>query len=266
MRRKLRTLNIAILAGLCLIAIELTVVLFYISISPANRGTPFFAALIACCVAEAVFFLYLGFSMNLLSAPDASDAPIRMQVSTVVILWMLVIIVTSIIGVVPGISDSFYARNLTLIQFIITFFFGGAALFFHRQGLVLADMDRAPQTERQYLASFTQDMDQLDNELRQLAGKCPEHAVQIESLQKRIDIISTQLSSASPDRPHGTWRATDPANSTLIQTRLHELSTVLAGLGPDTDDDDLNAAIERAGNAAENVLSALRQRESAITS
>ena len=251
------------LIALFLMAAGLTVSAFYSFIIPDDRGHAFYAGMVACCIAEFIFFGYLAYALGARTSPDQPDAAVRIRLTALITCWTLVIIVTSGIAAAPGNADTFFSDKIVLIQLIITFFAFFAVFFQHRQAVEVQGSNAAPQRERQRLESYAGGMDSLIADVQALANREPAHLVAIEGLAKRLDTVKTQLQSVSPGT-NDRDRPVAPADAARIGQRLTELHDEVGKL-LSSQGEHLAMPLQKARSAADRVLADLRQREDAMT-
>ena len=246
------------------IAAGLTCAAYFSFIIPDYRGGAFYAGVFGSCIAEMVFFGYLGYAVGAVSSPDQPDSAVRMRLMTPIGVWMLAILVTGGIAAAPGNADTFFSDKIILIQLIVTFLVFGAVFFQHRQTTAVQTRDAAPQQDRRQLESYAGGLNALLDNVRALGSSHPDHAVALDALAKRIDTIKTQLRSASASTTREASRPANPADIALIEQRLVELHDAAENLAA-AGEDGLGEQIPKTRSAADRALATLRQREDAMT-
>ncbi len=252
------------LGVLFVIAAGLTVAAFFSFIIPEYRNQTFYSCVVACCIAELVLFGYVGYTMGTRGRPDQPDLAIRMRLSVLVVLWTLCILVTSGIAVSAKYTDTFFSDKIILIQLILTFFLVGAVFFQHRQGVAVQSMNAGPQRERRKMESYGGGIDVLVAGIRAVAGREPEHAVEIDALLTRMATLKTQLQSVSALMAREEGRPVEPADAELVEEclgRVHdEVDALVAAEG-----DGVAGQLRKTREKVDRTLAVLRQREDAIS-
>jgi len=249
---------------LFLMAAGITVVAYLSFIIPEYRNKTFYAALMASCIAELVFFGYLAYTLAVKDSVSEPDPATRIRLMTLIAGWTVAILVTSGFAVHPRYADTFFSDKLTVIQLVITFLLFASIFFQHRQSVGVQTSNAAPQQERRMLESYTGGLDALLADLRSLAASQPNHVVALDGLSKRIDTLRTQVASASANRSSERNRPVSPADIALIEEKLHDLHDEAGRLLSATGE-TLAEQLQKTRSAADRALSALRQREDAIT-
>lgn len=255
------------LLGLCVLfvmAAGITIAAYLSFIIPEYRGESFYAAMVSSCIAEMVFFGYLGYTIGARSSPNQPDSAVRMRLMMLITLWTLAILITSGISVDFDYADTFFSDHIVLLQLIFTFLAFAAVFFQHRQATAVQMRDAAPQRERRQLESYAGGLDALLDEVRALAGRKPDHTVALDTLVRRIDTLKTQLLSVSAAMSRETGRPAEPADRALIEQRLNQLHDEAARLAS-AGDDDFVEQMQKTRSAADRALTALRQREDTLT-
>ena len=260
----IRTVSVLGLIALFLMAAGLTISAFYSFIIPDYRGQAFYASMAACCIAEFVFFGYLGCTRGgARTSPKHGDDAVRVRVAVLITCWTVIIIVTSGIAAAPGNADTFFSDKILFIQLFITFIAFLVVFFQHRQAVGVQESNALPQQERRRLESYAGGIDSLMTDVQALANREPDHLVAIEGLTRRLDTVKTQLQAVSAGT-NDRDRPVAPADAALIGQRLAELHDEIGRL-LSSQGEHLATQVQKARSAADRVLADLRQREDAMT-
>jgi hypothetical protein len=248
---------------LFLLAVGITAAAYFTLVGPEDRHPAFHSGLIASCLSELVFFVYLLYVIGAGPSPRQPDAANRLRLMAIIAFWMLVIIISGGIAAAPGNVETFFSQKILAFQLILTFLVFLAVFFQHRQAVVVQVRDAVPQAQRRRLESYAGGLVNLLADLRALAARHPDQLVEIEALSRRVDTVRTQLLSTGAVIPrHG--RPVAPAGEELIAQRLGAVHDAIAALTA-ADPQQMAGAFAHARDAVEHVLSALRQRENTLT-
>jgi hypothetical protein len=248
---------------LFLLAACITIAAYFSLVVPEDRNAAFHSGLIASCLSELVFFGYLIYLFGAASSPAQPDAANRLRLMALVSVWTLAVIISSGIAAMPGNADTFFGRNILVVQLIFTFLFFFVMFFQHRQAVVVQMREAVPQAQRRRLESYAGGMDNLLADLRLLAARYPNRLVEIEALSRRVDTVRTQLLAAGTVMPR-EGRPVAPAEDELIEQRLGAVHDAIAALAT-ADQQQMADFIARSRDAVEQALSALRRRDNAST-
>lgn len=259
-----KRINALGLGVLLLAMMGVTAAAFFNLIIPEYRGDAFHTAVIACLVAEFVFTVYLGYAWSAEESPDRPDPAVLMRLTPFIGIWALIIIVISAIAAAPGNADTFLSDKLLIIQLFITILVFAGVFFQHRQAVGHQMQTAAAQVDRRRLAADAGGLSVLLDGVRTLASRHPEHAVALEPLTKRLDALRTGLQAASPTTTRTEGRPVEPASVERIVDSLHKLHDAAEQLLA-ADTDQIVAQIDDVQTATDRALTAVRQRENAMT-
>lgn len=254
------------MACLFLGAAGLTVAGFVTFIPPWHRSFTFYAVIAFNCVAELALCGYGGMLLVTGGSPKRPAHAVHIRVLWLMVLWVLALLVSGGFAVRPSLADTFYSDKIILIQSVFTFLVFAGVYLFQRQATVLAGEQAAPQAERAELRAYAGGIEPLLAMLRRLGQRHPERTVALDRLARRLDMVRTQLLAASPRAARDESEVLVQGSSNAeVHERLHDLHERVRrlenGLAAQFDED-----LAQAGEAAEQVVNALRHREGAVLS
>jgi len=249
------------LLGLC--ALGLTVSAMFALIVPDYRGITFYSVMASLCLSELVLF---GYSAYFLTVPQTVKRPspaVRMRILVLIVLWFLVILISGVVAVHPAQADTFYSDKVLVFQAILTFFLLAGAFFLHRQDVWIQQRDDAPMRERVHLQSYAGGVDALIDTLRSLANRLPAHAVELDRLTKRFDLLKSQLLSVSPVAERPMDRLVEPISTEEVESQIRSLREQVTQLGQ-VEEGQLGERVVTVRENVDTLIALLRRREDVI--
>lgn len=249
---------------LAIAAVALTVVTFFSLIIPEYRKATFYQVVVGICLAEVIFFGFLGY---LLSAAQRGNDPahaVRLRTMSLVTVWFLFVSVSGAFAVMPRYADSLYSDKILIWQMLLTFAVLAWAFFFSRQQAVLEEKSTEPERQRAQVQSYALGTDTLLAELRRLGGRRPAKAVELDRLTKRVDTLRSELQGAFPRTERAAGQLVDPAPLERIEGSLRGLHDQVERLDQ-VSEGQLDQELERAHRLVDDAIAAVRQRQKALT-
>jgi hypothetical protein len=253
-----------VLLVLFLLAAGLTAAAYLSLIIPEYRQDSFYVALVGSCVAEAVFFGYLAYAMSSSDAADASLTPTRLRGGFLVAIWLLVVLVTSGMAVLPRNADTLVADRLLVIQLGVSFLFFLGLVLLHRQTGAVQTRSQPVQRERVRLEAYAGGLDVLIDDLRQAVARFPDQVVEFDRLLKRFDTLKTQLLSSSGTALRDEGRPCETISMDQVEQSLRELKKQVQRLAGESDD-TAAAILKDIRGAVDATLTLLKRREDVLS-
>lgn len=257
------------LLGLCAIGLTIAGMLTFVTPEPPDdqhltewRPPAFWAEMVAMCLAEVVFFTYLGYVLGARRTAGGPSAAARNRILALILVWLVLVLLSGSVAV--NFPRTFFGDKIVFLQLIVTFVFFLMAFLFHRQSVAVEAAQAAPQPERVALQSYAGGVDVLRNTVLGLAGRRDAFAAELDGLAKRLDTLKTQLLAASPMAEREEGRAFNPVSVAEVENRLRALRDQVRRL-EQAEDDMFPAAIASVRQTVDATLAAIRQREDVLT-
>jgi hypothetical protein len=242
----------------------LTAATYLSLIIPEYRNQAFYVGLTSSCVAEFVFLGYLLYTLLAPASASTPDTATRVRLTALVAIWLVVILVTSGIAVVPEYADSFFSDKLLIIQLAITFLFFLGLVFQHRQSVAVQTRAEPVQQERVRLEAYAGGVEVLLDEVQGAGERFPEQAVEFDRLLKRLDTVKTQLQSSSGTTPRDGGRPCETIPVEQVERSLRELKQQVQQVG-EASTETVAQRLADARTATDRTLALLKRREDVLT-
>jgi len=252
------------MAVLSLLAAGVTVAAFLSLIIPEYRNQAFYIGVSSSCIAELVFFGYLLYAMLTPASPNTPDTATRVRMGMLTGIWLLVILVTSGMAVAPGNADTFISDQILIIQLTVSFLFFMGLVFQHRQSVTVQTRDKPVQRERVRLEAYAGGLDVLLEELRRVAERFPDQAVEFDRLLKRLDTLKTQLLSSSGTTLRDDDRPSQTITVEQVEQKLRELKKQVELVGS-ASAEAISPTLKDLRSAVDGALALLKRREDVLT-
>jgi len=197
MGNKRSGMTILMMLLLWVAACALTAAVFLALVDADGRSFSFYTVLAILCFAEALFFGFAAYtSVN--GETMTMDPAARITIQWLLGVWCIVLGATGLIGVLPKVAETFWGRNIILIQMLVSFLFVAGIYFFYAQsGQVQEKMEEKRQDRRQ-VDRYGQDLARMIATIRRLGAKHPDHLTRIDRLIKKIEMVKGQLAGIAP--------------------------------------------------------------------
>lgn len=257
-------ITVLCLLFLALCGIGLTAASFHALIVPAYRSLTFYCAMTSLCFAEFVLFGYLAYMATVPQSVKRPSPAVRMRIMVLVIIWFLVVLITSIVAVHPSTADTYFSDKIIIWQAIATFLCILGSFFLHWQDVNIQQRDDAPQRERVRLESYAGGVSSLLATLRRSGDRHPDSALQVDRAMTKLDTLKSHLLSVSPMAERPTERLVPGIDVAKVESQLTAIHSSFAPMGQ-LDERQFEVQLTAICEQVDAVIELLRHREDAIT-
>lgn len=179
--------------GLFIAGAAVTYAVFTAFVPGPERGMTFYVAVSIVIAGEFVFFSFLAHGRIASTGRLEDDTPVRMQVSALIILWLVLAIVAAAVIVDPDVADTATADKILGIYAVITFLFFGGAYFIYSRALEVEVVGRELDQQRRSFQTVVPDVERAMDMVREVGDDVPEHAALADRAHKKLDTVRSAL-------------------------------------------------------------------------
>jgi HPt (histidine-containing phosphotransfer) domain-containing protein len=240
--------------------IGLTIAGYFTFIPPWHHTLTCKAALISSCFAEAILYLFLAYALTAPRLRGQPDAAPRIQTSSLVAIWALLIVGSSAWAARPSQANTWFSDQILFFQAAITLLAFMGAFFFNRQAAMVEESQAGPQAARNQVRSLALTLDELLGIVRSAGPANAGSATALDQLARKLDLVKSQLQAAPPAQ--GGLPSLPAVSSGELTELIARLESEVRGLRA-ASAEGLHEHILKASEVAEQTAQALRRRQAA---
>jgi len=242
-----------------------TCVVFFVFIPGPERGMTFYVSISMVVAAEFILFSQLLHSKLVKTgAPTASPAT-RIQVFTLIFIWLLLTIIGAAVAVNPSYADTLTADRILTVYIVFTFLFYLGAYFLYNRDIKVEESTRALKEERREYTSKIPAIEEAITIVSDLGRRESDYAEQCDTIAKKLNTLRSSL-EAIPVSERAMEESEDNQKDwqNQFEQKLSQLMSPVQSLSESTND-QVQESLNTIAVTVESIIVLLKRRSHTLT-